>query len=74
MGVTLPLLKLILILALSPLMCLSGGALSMLAIGLIKSKKAANLVVMLITMPQMFLSGAIKTHLFFCHSQYPRFG
>jgi ABC-2 type transport system permease protein len=59
MGITLPLGKLLLILALAPLMCLSGGALAMLAIGLIKSKKAANLAVMLITMPQMFLSGAI---------------
>ena len=59
MGITLPLDKLLLILALSPLMCLSGGALSMIVIGLIKSKKAANLAVMLITMPQMFLSGAI---------------
>jgi ABC-2 type transport system permease protein len=39
--------------------CLSGGALSMIVIGLIKNKKAANLAVMLITMPQMFLSGAI---------------
>jgi len=59
MGITLPIGKLLLILALSPLMCLSGGALSMIVIGLIKSKKAANLAVMLITMPQMFLSGAI---------------
>ena len=59
MGITLSLGKLLLILALAPLMCLSAGALSMLAIGLIKSKKAANLAVMLITMPQMFLSGAI---------------
>jgi len=59
MGITLPFGKLLLILALSPLMCLSGGALAMIAIGLIKSKKAANLAVMLITMPQMFLSGAI---------------
>ncbi|MDR1564275.1 MAG: ABC transporter permease [Oscillospiraceae bacterium] len=59
MGITLPLDKLLLILALSPLMCLSGGALAMLVIGLIKSKKAANMAVMLITMPQMFLSGAI---------------
>jgi len=48
-----------LILALSPLICLSGGALAMIIIGLIKSKRAANLAVMLIVMPQMFLSGAI---------------
>ena len=59
MGITLPLSKLLIILALSPLMCLSGGALAMIFIGLIKSKRAANLAVMLVTMPQMFLSGAI---------------
>ena len=59
MGITLPFGKLLLLLALSPLMCLSGGALAMIVIGLIKSKKAANMAVMLIVMPQMFLSGAI---------------
>jgi len=59
MGITLPLGRLLLILALSPLMCLSGGALAMLIIGLVKSRKAANLAVNLIVMPQMFLSGAI---------------
>ena len=59
MGITLPLGKLLLILALSPLMCLSGGALAMLVIGLVKSRKAANFAVNLIVMPQMFLSGAI---------------
>lgn len=59
MGIALPVGQLLTVLALSPLMCLSGGALSMILIGLIKSKKAANYAVMLITMPQMFLSGAI---------------
>ena len=59
MGITLPFGKLLLIFALSPLMCLTGGALAMLVIGLIKSRKAANLSVNLIVMPQMFLSGAI---------------
>jgi ABC-2 type transport system permease protein len=59
MGIGLPFGKLLLILALSPLMCLSGGALAMLIIGLVKSRKAANLAVNLIVMPQMFLSGAI---------------
>jgi len=59
MGITLPADKLLLILALSPLICLSGGALAMIIIGLIKNKKAANLAVMFIIMPQMFLSGAI---------------
>jgi ABC-2 type transport system permease protein len=59
MGISLPVDKLLLILALSPLMCLSSGALAMIIIGLIKSKRAANLAVMFIVMPQMFLSGAI---------------
>ena len=59
MGITLPFVKLLLILALSPLMCLSGGALAMIIIGLIKSKRTANIAVMLVIMPQMFLSGAI---------------
>lgn len=59
MGITLPVAQLLLILALSPLMCLSGGAMAMILIGLIKNKKSANMAVMFITMPQMFLSGAI---------------
>jgi ABC-2 type transport system permease protein len=59
MGITLPIGQLLAILALAPLMCLSAGAMAMIFIGLIKNKKAANMVVMLITMPQMFLSGAI---------------
>ena len=59
MGITLPFSKLLSIIALSPLMCLSGGALAMLFIGLIKSRRAANIAVSLIIMPQMFLSGAI---------------
>jgi ABC-2 type transport system permease protein len=58
-GITRPVGTLLLFLALSPLFCLSGGALAMMLIGLIKSKRAANMAVMLITMPQMFLSGAI---------------
>jgi ABC-2 type transport system permease protein len=59
MGITLGAGQLLLILALSPLMCLSAGALAMIIIGLIKSNKTANMAVMLIIMPQMFLSGAI---------------
>jgi len=59
MGITLSISQLLLILALSPLICLTGGAMSMILIGLIKSKKTANFATMLITMPQMFLSGAI---------------
>ena len=59
MGITLPARQILAILALSPLMCLSAGALSMIVIGLSKSNKTANMAVMLLTMPQMFLSGAI---------------
>jgi len=59
MGITLSVGQLLLILALSPLICLSGGALAMILIGLIKNKKTANMAVMVIVMPQMFLSGAI---------------
>ena len=59
MGITLPAGSLLLILALSPLMCLAGGALAMIIIGLVKNKRAANFAVTLIVMPQMFLSGAI---------------
>jgi ABC-2 type transport system permease protein len=59
MGYTLTLVQWLLILALSPLMCLSAGAIAILILGLIKSNKLANLAVMLITMPQIFLSGAI---------------
>lgn len=59
MGIILPLSQLLLILALSPLMCFAGGAMSMIIIGLIKSKKTANYAISLIVMPQMFLSGTI---------------
>ena len=59
MGITLHTGQLLLILALSPLMCLSAGALAMILIGLIKNRTAANMAVSLIVLPQMFLSGAI---------------
>lgn len=59
MGIRLGAAQLLAILALSPLMCLAAGAFAVLLIGCIKSQKAANMAVMLVTMPQMFLSGAI---------------
>jgi ABC-2 type transport system permease protein len=59
MGITLSVPQLLSLLALSPLMCLSGGAVAMLVIGVIKSRKVANFATMMLTMPQMFLSGAI---------------
>jgi ABC-2 type transport system permease protein len=51
--------QLLMLLVLSPFMCLAAGALAMIVIGLIKSNRMANVAVMLVTMPQMFLSGAI---------------
>lgn len=59
MGYTLSLTQWLLIFALSPLMCLSAGALAMILFGFIKNNKVANMAAMLITMPQMFLSGAL---------------
>ncbi len=59
MGITLTLAQYFLILMLAPLMSLSAGSIAMLVIGLIKSNKLANMAIMLVTMPQMFLSGAI---------------
>lgn len=59
MGIRLGMGQLLAVLALSPLMCLAAGAFAVLLIGCIKSQKAANMAVMLVTMPQMFLSGAI---------------
>ncbi|MCL2478286.1 MAG: ABC transporter permease [Treponema sp.] len=59
MGITLKAGQLLLILALSPLMCLSGGALAMILIGLVKNRTAASMAVSFVTVPQMFLSGAI---------------
>ncbi len=59
MGITLAPWQRLALLALTPLMCLSGGALAMIVMGDIKSNRVANIAVMMITMPQMFLSGVI---------------
>ena len=59
MGIRLGIGQLLAILALSPLLCLAAGAFAVLLIGFIRNKTAANMAVMLVTMPQMFLSGAI---------------
>jgi len=59
MGITLPAWQLLVLLALAPLMCLAGGALAMIVMGVVKNARTANIVTMAITMPQMFLSGVI---------------
>lgn len=58
MGITLRPAQLLRLLTLSPLMCLSVGAMAIFIIGFIKSKGKANITVMVITIPQMFLCGA----------------
>lgn len=59
MDISLPFDRLLLIVALSPLMCFAGGALSMLIIGFVRNTRAVQPAISFITMPQMFLSGAI---------------
>ncbi|MCL2773011.1 MAG: ABC transporter permease [Oscillospiraceae bacterium] len=59
MGITLSAGQLLATLALSPLMCLASGSFAVVIIGCIRSKKAANMAVTMITMAQMFLAGAI---------------
>ena len=59
MDIHLGLGQLLAVLALAPLMCLAAGAFSMLILGAIKNRKAANMAIMIIPMSQMFLSGAI---------------
>ena len=59
MGITLTVGQILTILVLSPLMCLSAGALAMIILGFVRNNRMANIATMLISMPQMFLSGAI---------------
>lgn len=59
MRITISWVQLLKVLALSPLICLSAGSLSIIIIGLIKNTRTASFVASFITMPQMFLSGVI---------------
>lgn len=59
MGSTISWAQLLKVLALSPLICLSAGSLSIIIIGLIKNTRTASLVASFMTMPQMFLAGVI---------------
>ncbi len=59
MGIYLPINQLLLVLLLSPLICFAGGAMSMILMGIIKNPRTANFAIMMIVMPQIFLSGAI---------------
>ena len=47
------------LLAISPLICLAAGSLAVFCISAIKKPSTANIVIMMVTMGQMFLSGAL---------------
>jgi ABC-2 type transport system permease protein len=59
MGIHFSIWQLLSFLAISPLLCLAAGAFGVLIVAFVKTPNAANIIVMLIVMPQMFLSGAI---------------
>ncbi|MDR1100775.1 MAG: ABC transporter permease [Clostridiales bacterium] len=59
MGIVLTGWQMLFLLILAPLMCLAAGSLAMLFIGSIQDAKTANMAVSFLTMPQMFLAGAI---------------
>jgi ABC-2 type transport system permease protein len=50
--------QLLAFLAISPLLCLAAGAFGIMLVTFIRNPKIANIIVMIIVMPQMFLSGA----------------
>ena len=47
------------LLAFSPLVCLAAGSLAVICVGFIKKAATANMVIMLVSMTQTFLSGAL---------------
>lgn len=59
MGISISLNQFLILIAVSPFICLAAGALGMVIVAFIKSDRIANVVVMIVVMPQMFLSGAI---------------
>jgi ABC-2 type transport system permease protein len=59
MRITIGWVQLLKVLALSPLICLSAGALSIIIIGVIRNTRTASLVASFMILPQMFLSGVI---------------
>jgi ABC-2 type transport system permease protein len=58
-GARLNVSQLLLLIAVSPLMCLAAGSLALLCIGFIRKSATAGFVVMMLSMAQMFLSGAL---------------
>ena len=58
-GVRLDVAQFFILLVFSPLMCLAAGALSVACIGFIKKAATAGIVIMMLSMAQTFLSGAL---------------
>jgi ABC-2 type transport system permease protein len=58
-GARLSVSQFVLLLSVSPLMCLAAGSLALLCIGFIRKSATAGFVVMMLSMAQMFLSGAL---------------
>jgi ABC-2 type transport system permease protein len=58
-GISLSISEFLILLAVSPLICLAAGALGMVIVAFVKSDRMANVIVMMVVMPQMFLSGAL---------------
>jgi ABC-2 type transport system permease protein len=58
-GARLSIAQLILMIAVSPLMCLASGAFTLLFIGLVRKASTAAMIIMLVSMSQTFLSGAL---------------
>ncbi|NMA03214.1 MAG: ABC transporter permease [Clostridiales bacterium] len=59
MGIRFSIWQLLSFLTVAPLICLSAGATATMIIAFVKNERTANMVVVSIVMPQIFLSGAI---------------
>jgi ABC-2 type transport system permease protein len=59
LGVRLSAAQFLILLAFSPLMCLAAGSLGVLCVGCIQKASTAGIVIMMLTMSQTFLSGAL---------------
>lgn len=59
MGIPLTFSQVLLLLILSPFICLVASSIGIMVVGLVHDQRLANIVAMVLTMPQMFLSGVL---------------
>jgi ABC-2 type transport system permease protein len=57
MGIHYSVWQLLAVLLISPIICLTAGSLGMIIVAFVKDNRTAGMVQMLVTMPQMFLTG-----------------